>query len=73
MRFHGAGRTDVVSRDYAQADGDLRVSLVAHFGGRVVAVAGFARWFVHRTPWVTVSAEREWLYERRRPARQPSP
>jgi acetate---CoA ligase (ADP-forming) len=43
MRFHGAGRTDVVSRDYAQADGDLRVSLVAHLGGRVVAVAGYDR------------------------------
>jgi acyl-CoA synthetase (NDP forming)/GNAT superfamily N-acetyltransferase len=41
LRFHGAGRTDVVSRDYAEADGDARVSLIAHFGGRVVAVAGY--------------------------------
>lgn len=33
--------------------------------------AGFARWFVHRTPWVTVSSEREWLYERRTRLRPP--
>ena len=43
MRFHGAGRTDVVSRDYAHADGDLRVALVARLGDRVVAVAGYDR------------------------------
>jgi uncharacterized protein (TIGR03663 family) len=33
--------------------------------------AGLARWFVHRTPWAPVTAEREWLYERR-PARAPA-
>ena len=43
MRFHGAGRTDVVARDYAHADGDLRLALVAHLGDRVVAVAGYNR------------------------------
>jgi acyl-CoA synthetase (NDP forming)/RimJ/RimL family protein N-acetyltransferase len=43
MRFHGAGRTDVVSHDYAHADGDLRVALVARLGERVVAVAGYDR------------------------------
>src|SRR6201991_2690701 len=43
MRFHGAGRTDVVSHDYAQADGDRRVALVARLGDRVVAVAGYDR------------------------------
>jgi acyl-CoA synthetase (NDP forming)/RimJ/RimL family protein N-acetyltransferase len=42
-RFHGAGRTDTVSRDYAHADGDTRVSLLAHLGDRVVAVAGYDR------------------------------
>jgi uncharacterized protein (TIGR03663 family) len=26
---------------------------------------GLVRWFVHRTPWAPVTAEREWLYERR--------
>src|SRR4051812_43998789 len=43
MRFHGAGRTDTVSRNYAQADGDTRVSLLARLGERVVAVAGYDR------------------------------
>ena len=43
LRFHGAGRTDVISRDYARADGDSRVPLLAHLGGRVVAVAGYDR------------------------------
>src|SRR3954471_14712424 len=43
MRFHGAGRTDTVSRDYAHADGDTRVSLLARLGDRVVAVAGYDR------------------------------
>jgi acyl-CoA synthetase (NDP forming)/RimJ/RimL family protein N-acetyltransferase len=43
MRFHGAGRTDVVSHDYAHADGDARVALLAHLGDRVVAVAGYDR------------------------------
>src|SRR4051794_4332903 len=42
-RFHGAGRTDTVSRDYAQADGDTRVALIARLGDRVVAVAGYDR------------------------------
>ena len=43
MRFHGAGRTDLISRDYARADGDARVALLAHLGDRVVAVAGSDR------------------------------
>src|SRR5580765_7223741 len=42
-RFHGVGRTDTVSRDYARADGDTRVSLLARLGDRVVAVAGYDR------------------------------
>ena len=42
-RFHGAGRTDIVSRDYAHADGDTRVALLARLGDRVVAVAGYDR------------------------------
>jgi acyl-CoA synthetase (NDP forming)/RimJ/RimL family protein N-acetyltransferase len=43
MRFHGVGRTDTVSRDYAHADGDTRVALLARLGDRVVAVAGYDR------------------------------
>src|SRR5215218_357863 len=43
MRFHGHGRTDIVARDYASADGDTRVALLAHLGERVVAVAGYDR------------------------------
>ncbi|QEC47189.1 GNAT family N-acetyltransferase [Baekduia soli] len=43
MRFHGAGRTDLVSRDYAQADGEARMPLLAHLGDRIVAVAGYDR------------------------------
>jgi acyl-CoA synthetase (NDP forming)/RimJ/RimL family protein N-acetyltransferase len=43
MRFHGHGRTDIVARDYANADGDTRVALIAHLGDRVVAVAGYDR------------------------------
>src|SRR3954468_10643831 len=42
-RFHGVGRTDTVSRDYAHADGDSRVALLARLGERVVAVAGYDR------------------------------
>jgi acyl-CoA synthetase (NDP forming)/GNAT superfamily N-acetyltransferase len=37
------GRTDVVARDYANADGDARVTLLAHLDERVVAVAGYDR------------------------------
>jgi len=33
--------------------------------GENFSVAGFVRWFVHRTPWTGVSDEREWLYVRR--------
>src|SRR3954462_13705433 len=43
MRFHGAGRTDTVAHDYAIADGDTRVALLARLGARVVAVAGYDR------------------------------
>jgi acetate---CoA ligase (ADP-forming) len=43
MRFHGAGRTDLVAHDYAHGDGDTRVALLAHLGGHVVAVAGYHR------------------------------
>src|ERR671928_1487854 len=43
MRFHGAGRTDIVAHDYALADGDTRVALMARLGERVVAVAGYDR------------------------------
>jgi acyl-CoA synthetase (NDP forming)/RimJ/RimL family protein N-acetyltransferase len=43
LRFHGAGRSDLISRDYAHADGDARVPLLAHLGDRVVAVAGYDR------------------------------
>jgi acyl-CoA synthetase (NDP forming)/GNAT superfamily N-acetyltransferase len=43
LRFHGIGRTDVVARDYAHADGDARVALLARLGDRVVAVAGYHR------------------------------
>jgi GNAT superfamily N-acetyltransferase len=43
MRFHGMAHTDVVARDYAAADGDARVVLLAHLDGRVVAVAGYDR------------------------------
>jgi acyl-CoA synthetase (NDP forming)/RimJ/RimL family protein N-acetyltransferase len=43
LRFHGLVRTDLVARDYAHADGDARMSLLAHLDGRVVAVAGYDR------------------------------
>lgn len=43
LRFHGAGRTDLISRAYATADGDARMPLLAHLGERVVAVAGYDR------------------------------
>jgi acyl-CoA synthetase (NDP forming)/RimJ/RimL family protein N-acetyltransferase len=43
MRFHGHGRTDIVAHDYANADGDTRVALIARLGDRVVAVAGYDR------------------------------
>lgn len=33
--------------------------------GSGLSLAGLARWFVHRTPWAPVTAEREWLYVRR--------
>jgi uncharacterized protein (TIGR03663 family) len=32
--------------------------------GTGFSAAGFVRWFVHRTPWGTVTPEREWLYVR---------
>ena len=41
MRFHGAGRTDVAARDYAEADGVDRVALIGRRGDSVVAAAGF--------------------------------
>jgi acyl-CoA synthetase (NDP forming)/GNAT superfamily N-acetyltransferase len=43
MRFHGVARTDVIARDYAHADGDARVMLLAHLGAQVVALAGYDR------------------------------
>jgi acyl-CoA synthetase (NDP forming)/RimJ/RimL family protein N-acetyltransferase len=43
LRFHGIARTDIPARDYAQADGDARVALMARLGDRVVAVAGYDR------------------------------
>jgi acyl-CoA synthetase (NDP forming)/GNAT superfamily N-acetyltransferase len=43
LRFHGAGRSDLISRDYAHADGDARVTLLAHLGEEVVAVSGYDR------------------------------
>jgi acyl-CoA synthetase (NDP forming) len=43
MRFLGPAHTDVVARDYAAADGDARVALLAHLDGRVIAVAGYNR------------------------------
>lgn len=43
MRFHGVARSDLVARNYAHADGDQRVALLAHLGERVVAVAGYER------------------------------
>jgi acyl-CoA synthetase (NDP forming)/GNAT superfamily N-acetyltransferase len=36
-------RTDVFAHDYANADGDARVVLLAHLGERVVAVSGYER------------------------------
>ena len=43
MRFHGHGRTDIVARDYATADGDTRVSLLAHLGHQLVGPPRFRR------------------------------
>jgi acetate---CoA ligase (ADP-forming) len=43
LRFHGFSRTDRPARDYANADGDARVALLARLGERVVAVAGYDR------------------------------
>jgi RimJ/RimL family protein N-acetyltransferase len=43
LRFHGFGRPDAAARDYAEADGDARVALIARQGGRVVAAAGYDR------------------------------
>ena len=43
MRFHGAGRTDVVSHDYAHADGDFRVTLNARIKEHVVAKTNYDR------------------------------
>jgi acyl-CoA synthetase (NDP forming)/RimJ/RimL family protein N-acetyltransferase len=42
-RFHGFGNTEKAARDYARADGDARVALMARLGDRVVAVAGYDR------------------------------
>jgi len=41
LRFHGAGASQEVARAAVETKGDDRVSLIARFGGRVVAVAGF--------------------------------
>ncbi len=42
LRFHGAGAaSDFAARVAVQAHGDDRLTLIARFGGRVVAVAGF--------------------------------
>ena len=41
LRFHGVGASDIAARSAVQAQGDDRVTLIARFGGRVVAVAGF--------------------------------
>jgi len=41
MRFHGYGRTDVVAHAAAEGGGVDRVTLIARYRGRVVAVAGF--------------------------------
>jgi acetate---CoA ligase (ADP-forming) len=41
LRFHGAGASEIAARAAVQAQGDDRVTLIARFGGRVVAVAGF--------------------------------
>lgn len=34
--------------------------------GTGFSAGGLVVFFVHRTPWSTVTPEREWLYERRR-------
>jgi hypothetical protein len=41
MRFHGYGRSDLAARAAAEAGGVDRVTLIARYRGRVVAVAGF--------------------------------
>jgi succinyl-CoA synthetase alpha subunit/RimJ/RimL family protein N-acetyltransferase len=41
LRFHGYGRTDIAARAAAGGGGVDRVALIARYGGRVVAVAGF--------------------------------
>jgi acyl-CoA synthetase (NDP forming)/RimJ/RimL family protein N-acetyltransferase len=41
LRFHGYGRTDIAAREAAGGGGVDRVALIARYGGRVVAVAGF--------------------------------
>ncbi len=43
LRFHGFSRVDAVARAYAEADGDVRVALVALHAPGVVAVAGYDR------------------------------
>src|SRR4051812_47224406 len=43
LRFHGHVRSDRVAAHYAAADGVNRVTLLAHRGGEIVAVAGYER------------------------------
>jgi succinyl-CoA synthetase alpha subunit/RimJ/RimL family protein N-acetyltransferase len=41
LRFHGYARTDIAARAAVQGGGVDRVTLIARYGGPVVAVAGF--------------------------------
>jgi hypothetical protein len=41
--------------------------------GTGFSTGGLVRWFVQRTPWWTVSDDREWLYTRRASATGPRP
>ncbi len=41
MRFHGSGGTEIAARAAVQVGGVDRVTLIARYDGRVVAVAGF--------------------------------
>jgi len=41
LRFHGAAASESAAQAAVQAQGEDRVTLIARFGGRVVAVAGF--------------------------------
>jgi acyl-CoA synthetase (NDP forming)/RimJ/RimL family protein N-acetyltransferase len=43
LRFHGHVRSDRVAAHYAASDGENRVTLLAHRGGEIVAVAGYER------------------------------